>query len=297
VAQFAIDRNMVIFRTIKEFKNNRLMKKITFLMLCFVMSMHGFSQSLITMSNKCYEMMKTGNKANDAGQYDEALKTFDAMLSKCTAKDAKESGNVGKAHALNGLKRHDEAKAAADAAIKASKNTSIAALFERADANYSLNQLADAKADYAKITDMSEKNKNVKDRASIFSKLAELDWKQGMKEDAYNNISKAIELDPGNPDYLIMRGDFKAKEGDLTSAFENYDKALETSSDKQAVYKLRANAFTRVMQDKHKTRDAKELGQRMSTAEKEKFCQEWKRVFDGGYKNMKEELYFTLICE
>jgi tetratricopeptide (TPR) repeat protein len=273
------------------------MKKISFLLVILSVYLPAFSQSLITMSNKCMGMLKTGNESNKTGDYEAALKTFETMLSKCTAKDAKEQGNVGKAHALNGLKRHQDAIAAANAAIKASKNTSIAALFERADANYALNQLADAKADYAAITDMSEKNKNVKERAAIFAKLAELDWKQGMKEDAYNNLSKAIELDPENPDYHILRGDLKAKEGDLDDAFENYDKALETSADKQSVYKLRANAFTRAMQDKHSTRDANELKSRMSAAEKERFCGEWKRLFDGGYKNMKEDLYYTLICQ
>ncbi len=272
------------------------MKKISLFLVTALGSTGVFSQSLITMNNKCYDMVKSGNEANSNQAYEEALKTFETVLSKCSAKDAKEQGNVGKAHALNGLKRYDEAIAAADAAFKASKSKSITALFEKADAHYSLNQMDAASADYNQIISLSEKNKNTKERASIFSKLAELDWKQQKSSDAYQHVDKAIELDPANPAYLIQKGDFKVKEGALNAGFDLYDKALENSSDKNYVYKLRAIAFTNAMQDRHHTRDAKELKDRMSAEEKKQFCEEWKRLFDSGYKNMSQDLYYTLIC-
>jgi tetratricopeptide (TPR) repeat protein len=287
---------MVIFSTVYLLKFDHFMKKIALLLISVNFLSHGFSQSLITMSNKCYEMVKTGNAANESGQYDQALNTFETVLSECSAKDAKESGNAGKARALNGLNRHEEAITAADAALKASRNTSIAALFERADAHYSLNQIDEATEDYKQITAISAKNENVKERASIFAKLAELDFKQNRKEDALDNIDKAISLDPSNASWHILKGDFYAKDGDLDAAFESYDKALETSSDKASIYKLRAFAFTNAMQEKHHTRDAAELKSRMSGEEKQQFCKEWKRVFDGGYKNAQQDLYYSLIC-
>jgi hypothetical protein len=50
------------------------------------------------------------------------------------------------------------------------------------------------------------------------------------------------------------------------------------------------------MQEKHHTRDAAELKSRMSAEEKQQFCNEWKRVFDSGYKNVQQDLYYSLIC-
>ncbi|GAO42078.1 tetratricopeptide repeat protein [Flavihumibacter petaseus] len=272
------------------------MKSIQLFLLLMLVSSAAFCQSLITMSNKCYKMVQAGNAANDSQQYDEALTTFEKVLSKCSAKDAKEQGNVGKAKALNGLKRYDEAIQAADLAIKASKNTSIAALFEKADAHFNQNNLTAATDDYNAIIALSEKNQNTKDRATIYSKLADLDWKQKKSTEAYQDIDKAIALDPANPAYLIQKGDFKVKEGALKAGFEYYDKALETTSDKPSVYKLRAIAFTNAMQGKHSTRDAKELATRMSAEEKKQFCEEWKRLFDTGYKNVNQDLYYTMIC-
>lgn len=263
-----------------------------FTILCSAAS----GQSLITMSNKCYKWVRAGNAANAQQDYATALETFEKVVNKCSAKDAKEQGNTGKARALNGLKRYDEAITAANKAIDASKDNGIAAYFEKADAHFGLNQLPEATDDYNKIIALSEKNRNTKERASIFAKLAELDWKQNKAESAYGNIDKAIGLDADNPAYQIQKGDFKVKEGDLKAGFEYYDKALTTSGDKNAIYKLRAIAFTNAMQEKHKTRDAAELKSRMSSEEKTQFCSEWKRLFDSGYKNVQQDLYYTMIC-
>ncbi|ULQ55395.1 tetratricopeptide repeat protein [Flavihumibacter rivuli] len=273
------------------------MKKISLLLLCVTIAYLSKAQSLITMSNKCMDMMKAGDLANTEGRYEDAVKTFEDALKKCTARDAKERGNVGMAHALNGLGRHEDAIVAANAAIKASKQTNIAGFFERADANYSLRNGDAAKADFEKIISLSEKNKNISERASIYAKLGELSYRMGNKDSADYYLVKASETDPQNPEFYILRGDLKAKQGDLNGAFTYYDKALETTADKNEVYKLRALAFTRAMQEKHGTKEEKELKSRMSKDELSRFCGEWKRLFDSGYKNMKQDLYYTMICQ
>lgn len=256
----------------------------------------GRTQSLITMSNKCYKMVQSGNGQNEAGNYSEALQTFEKVIKKCSAKDAKEQGNTGKARALNGLKRYDEAIAAANLAIAASKEQGIAAWFERAEAHYGLQQLSAATEDYNKIISLSEKNRNTTDRASIYAKMAELDWKQHNRDQAYTHIDMAIDLDQNNPAYLVQKGDFRMKQGDLQAGFKLYEEATSISTDKPAMYKMRAFSFTRAMQDKYATRDAKELGNKMTAEEKKQFCAEWKQLFDTGYKDVKQDLYYTMIC-
>ena len=95
------------------------------------------AQQLITMSNKCYKQVQAGNQQNDQGQYQEALNTFTKVLKDCSAKDAKEEGNVGKAIAFNGLKQYNDAITAAESAIKVSKQTNVMAYYAR---SYALNQ-------------------------------------------------------------------------------------------------------------------------------------------------------------
>ncbi|HPZ87135.1 MAG TPA: hypothetical protein PLQ32_03455 [Flavihumibacter sp.] len=254
------------------------------------------AQSLITMSNKCYKLVQAGNALNESGDYSKALETFDKVLRKCSAKDAKEQGNTGRAKALNGLKRYDEAVAAADLAISASNEMGIAAYFEKAEAHYALQQLSAAADDYAKIISLSDKNRNAVDRATMYAKLADLDWKLQHRDKAFTHIDMAIDIDQSNPAYLIQKADYKLKLGDLKPAFALYEEATTLSNDKQSMYKMRAFAFTRAMQEKYSTRDAKELGAKMSSEEKKQFCLEWKQLFDTGYKDVQQDLYYTLIC-
>jgi tetratricopeptide (TPR) repeat protein len=105
-------------------------------------------------------------------------------LKTCDAYDAKEKAYAGKATALNGLKQYNDALTAANEGLKIS-STGVDNMFQKASAELGLGMQAEAKADFAKIIDMTAKNKNVKERATIYGKIAELDLRENMYSDAY----------------------------------------------------------------------------------------------------------------
>src|SRR5215470_2660213 len=78
---------------------------------------------LVTMSNSCYNMISTGQGQNKSGNYSAALETFNTVLQKCDAYDAKEKGFAGKAEALNGLKQFNDALEAANQGLKISNSS------------------------------------------------------------------------------------------------------------------------------------------------------------------------------
>ena len=122
---------------------------------------------LITVSNKCYKQIQLGNEQNDARDFEVALQTFEDILKKCSAKDGKEQGNLGKAIALNGLGEFEEAIQAANVAIKFSKNKNVMAYYARSYANRNLNNESAAREDLIKITQLAEKNRDKKATATI----------------------------------------------------------------------------------------------------------------------------------
>src|SRR5689334_11334963 len=88
---------------------------------------------LVTMSNSCYNSIEKGQAANKAGNYSDALDLFNGVLQKCDAYDAKEKGYAGKAAALNGLQKYNDALDAANQGLTINK-TSIDNLFGKAGA-------------------------------------------------------------------------------------------------------------------------------------------------------------------
>src|SRR6476660_2557237 len=98
---------------------------------------------LITTSNSCYNSIQQGQAANKVGNYSSALDIFDGVLKKCDAFDAKEKGYAGKAAALNGMRRYNEALDVSNQGLNINK-TSIDNLFEKATAEFGLNRPADA---------------------------------------------------------------------------------------------------------------------------------------------------------
>ena len=182
-------------------KKTILLFCLAFLSLLFMNCRSG----LVTTSNKCYDAIKAGEASNNAGNYSAALDQFNQVLQKCDAYDAKEKAYAGKATALNGLKQYNDALAAANEGLKIS-NTGVDNMFQKASAELGLGMQAEAKADLAKVVDMTAKNKNVKERATIFGKIAELDLRENMYSDAMNNVETAISLDNYNPDFYILKG-------------------------------------------------------------------------------------------
>jgi len=255
------------------------------------------AQQLITMSNKCFKLVQTGKKQNDQQQYQEALVTFKKVLKDCSAKDAKEEGNIGIAIASNGLKQYDNAVNAANAAIKVSKQTNVTAYYARSHAYRSLGRTEDAKSDIVKITELTKKNKNVKARAAMFAQLAQLDFQLNMLAEADTNLTKAIELDPGNPAFYIQKGDMKVKVNTYDDAFVAYDKVLDMGKNDLEIYQIRTEARLKQMQQKYVTTDIKELSNRMTRQEKNILCADMKKALDLGLRNLQLDLLSSMICE
>ena len=147
---------------------------IAFLSFLIIISFSNCRSGLVTMTNSCYKAIQNGKTDNDAGNYNDALTQFDNVLKQCDAYDAKEQAYAGKAAAYNGLQQYQNALDAANAGLKI-KSASLDNLFEKANAELGLNMNADAKADLAKISDLTAQNRNVSERATIYAKMAAID--------------------------------------------------------------------------------------------------------------------------
>jgi tetratricopeptide (TPR) repeat protein len=273
---------------------NRL--KIFILLLLPLLPLAASAQ-LVTVSNKCYKQIQEGNQRNEAGNFQEALDIFVSVLKNCSAKDGKEQGNVGKAIALNGLKKYEDAIEPASAAIKLSKNKNVMAYYARSYAYQNLDQRENARSDLFKITELTKKNKNVKSRATMFAQLAQLDFHLNGMSAADSNLTKAIELDGTNPAFFVQKGDMQVKIGNYTEAFDQYDKAVDLGKKDLEMYQIRTEARLKQLQGKYPTRDIKELADRMTKQEKSVLCQDLKKALELGLRNIQLDLLSGTICD
>ncbi|MCF2446889.1 hypothetical protein L0657_23230 [Dyadobacter sp. CY345] len=269
----------------------------TVMMLFALAPLSTMAQQLITTSNKCFKQIQEGNKQNDQGQYQEALVTFKKVLKDCSAKDAKEDGNIGMAIASNGLKEYDDAITSANNAIKVGKEKNVTAYYARSFAYNKLGRTEDAKADIVKITDLTKKNKDIKARAKMFAQLAHLDFQLNMLAEADTNLTKAIELDPENPSFYTQKGDMMIKINNYDDAFVAYDKVLELGKNDLEIYQIRTEARLKQMQQKYVTTDINELSKRMTKQEKGTVCVDIKKALDLGLRNLQLDLLASTICE
>ena len=269
----------------------------TFILFAAMAPLSSQSQQLITMSNKCFKQVQAGNKQNDQGQYQEALDTFTKVLKDCSAKDAKEEGNIGLAIASNGLKQYDNAVSSANNAIKVGKEKNVMAYYARSYAYNKLGRTEDAKADIVKITDLTKKNKDIKARAKMYAQLSHLDFQLNMLAEADTNLTKAIELDPENPAFFIQKGDMMIKINNYDDAFVAYDKVLDLGKNDLEIYQIRTEARLKQMQQKYVTTDIKELSRRMTKQEKSMVCADMKKALDLGLRNLQLDLLASTICE
>ncbi len=272
----------------------RLRRLPVLIVLFFIPTL--LSAQLITMSNKCYKNVEAGKAAIEAGNYQEALDLFEKVLDKCSAKDAQQEGNIGKARAYNGMERHQEAVEAAGAALAVNEGN-IQALFERATAYSKLKDPASAKNDLDSVIGLTEKNQNTAERATIYAKLAELEWRQEMKEEAFQHIGQALEYDPEKISFYLLRGDMYADDGQLEAAFQDYDRAIELGENGQDIYVVRSNALIRAMQDKYATTNASQLKSKMTSGEKDQLCGELNKAFQLGLKDLQMDLFRSMLCK
>ncbi len=251
---------------------------------------------LFTMNEACREQVAAAQALSDAGQHADALAAFNALVTECDTRDGRETVQIGRAHALNGMGDHDQAIAAAEAALEVSKGTSLGALFERAYAYEKTGRMDAATADYDRIIELTEKNQNVAERATIYAKVSELNFRAGKAAEADQYLAKAMELDPANPDLYIVRGDYKVERGDYAGAFADYDQAVAMGRTGAGMYQIRSEARLKQMQQKYGTTNAGELRSKMTPEEKAMVCAETTRAIELGLKDMQLDLFSALVC-
>src|SRR5579859_346492 len=179
-----------------------------------------FSQcksGLVTMSNNCYDLINQGQAQNKSGNYSAALDNFNKVLQKCDAYDAKEKGYAGKAAALNGLQQYSDALDAANKGLAIDK-TSLDNLFEKASAETGLGNYTGARADLNTISDLTSKNRNTAQRATLFSKMAEVDTRQQQYDQALQDMQQAIAIDNTNLRFYMQTGDINVAAGNYPAA-------------------------------------------------------------------------------
>lgn len=266
--------------------------------LCLIGFAGAAHAQLKTMGKECRAQVEAANQMNYADDYAGALAAFDAVVKKCDSKDGKEAVQVGRAHALNGMGNHTEAIAAADAAQAAFPNReSLDAYFERAYAEEKMGNMEAATADYNHIIELTEKNENVAERATIYTKVADLNYKAGKTAEAETYLAKAMELDPGKPDYHVLRGDWAVHDGDYDAAFAEYDQAVAMGLTGAGMYEIRAEARMKQVQDKYGTTKAQELRSQMSPAETEQVCSEVTKALELGLMDPKLDMFSALVCK
>jgi tetratricopeptide (TPR) repeat protein len=285
-----------IKNNMKNFKKN-ILKQSVLLSLLVMVSCSSMAQTF-TMSKKCRAINASGIALLQEKKYQEALDSFIYMGNSCKTKDAKEAVAVGEAEAYNGLGKYDEAITASDAALKVSKNKSLMGYFQKATAQYRLGQVDAARATFGNVIALTEKNENVKARASNYALLGVVQYRQLHQTDsAFYNLDKAMELDPDNPDFYIDRGDIFIGEKKYDDAFVQYDKAVALGKTDMDMYVVRTNARMKMVQDKYHTTNTQELRSKMTTVEKEQVCTELKKAISLGLKDMKYDMFASLVCK
>lgn len=251
-----------------------------------------------TMGKKCRAQNNSGINLLKEKKYQAALDTFSTMEKTCTTKDAKEATAVGKAEAYNGLGKYEEAIAASDAALKVTKNKSLNGFFQKAVAQNRLKQYDAAKATFSQMMALTEKNQNTKVRASNYAIMSLLQWRQlGNKDSADYYLEKAIALDPTNPDFIVQKGDMLVDAKKYDEAFVQYDKAVAMGKADLEMYEARSNARMKMVQEKYGTTNAQELRAKMTAQEKSQLCTELQKAISLGLKDMKQDMFASLVCK
>jgi len=257
---------------------------------------YSCKSGLVTMSNGCYNLISQGQTENKSGNYSAALDDFNKVLQKCDAYDAREKGYAGKAAALNGLGQYGDALDAANKGIAINKS-SLDNLFERANAELGLGRSADAKADLNTINTLTGKNQNVAQRATIYSKMAEIDMRQQQYDQALQNIQQAIALDRSNLHFYMQRGDINRAAGNYTTAISDYDEAIANGKNDPEVWKAKTTTVVRMIQNKYRTDDAGTLAKKINSTDRQTLCSSISSAKQHGVQDMGIDLVQASICK
>lgn len=272
--------------------------RATGMVIGLMVMVSGADAQLRTMGKDCRARVAAADQMNESGDFAGALASFDAIVGKCKTKDGREAIQLGRAHALNRLGRHQEAVAAADAAIAVwPKTPSVAGYFEKAYAEEQMGDLAAAEGDYNRIVELTEKNQNVAERATIYAKLADLNQRSGRTAVAEDFLARALQLDPSNTDFTIMHGDWAARAGDYDAAFDAYDRAIVLGRTDMEMYRIRTEARVKQMEEKYGTVNAQELRAKMNPTDTGLVCMELTKALDKGLRDMKLDMFSALVCQ
>lgn len=272
------------------------MMRWLFLLIGLGLAIPGFSQE-IRFTDSCWTLLQKAGLANEFGEYESALHLCDSSLRGCKSKLVLTGAYTGKARALNGLKRYPEAIAAADAALSLAKNSSIAALAERAEAHFSAHQDPAGIKDYNTLDHRLQQSTKPREKAFILAKLANLNWLRGNRSLAMKQVNKSISLDPPSASYYQQLGDYKVLDNKIPEALQCFEKAAANHGNEQLLAWKKARAFSLSMQQKYRLHDAKELKIKLRIDEKLAYCEYWKAAFNAGYTNKQDELNFSFICQ
>lgn len=261
-------------------------------LLLSVAPVHGQFQ---TMGSNCREPIEAAEQMNAYGDHAEALAAFDAVVEDCTTRDSRERIQAGRARAYNGMGQYDQAIAAADATLEA-YDRNLNGFFERAYAHEQMGDMAAAEADYNRVLELTENNQNVTERATIYAYMSDLYQQAGKTAEAEQYMATAMELDPANPDFHVIQGDWAARDGDYDTAFRHYDQAGELGRDPAEVLQIRSTASMRMVQEKYGTENVQELRRQMSPEETAFVCGELTPALESGMQNMQMDLFAALVC-
>ena len=128
--------------------------------------------------------------------------------------------------------------------------------------------------------------------------MSAVHWRQiGNADSADYYLDKAITLDPANANFVIQKGDMLVGEKKYDAAFAQYDKAMEMGKSDAEMYMIRTDARLKMLQEKYKTTNAQELRSKMSASEKELLCADLKKSISLGLKDMKYDMFASLVCK
>ena len=251
-----------------------------------------------TMGNKCRENVAQANDILANDQFQQDLEAFDALTGDCKTKDGKETVQVGRAEALNGLGKYDDAIAASEAALKSSKNRSLAAHFQKAIALNKLGRIDESKESLNQVIQLTEMNQNTSERAQNYALMAALYDRQLHESDsAMMYMDQAITLNPENPDFYVQKGDMYAAAGHYNEAGAQYDAAMSHGLNELDGYIIKSETGLQAMEKKYGTTKAQELRDKMTADEKSRVCADLNKALELGWKDMNKDMFAALVCK
>ena len=148
------------------------------------------------------------------------------------------------------------------------------------------------------IIDMTQKNQNVKERATIYAKIAELDLQQNMYSDAMNNVEAAIKTDNTNPDFYILKGDIYAAQKMYADANTAYNEAVTYGGNTAKAWQAKVEAETKMMQNKYGTgSNAADLAPKISASDKQMLCSDISQAKKYGVNVPNIDILQLAICK